>query len=115
MTICERIYRCLLRFYPCDFRDEYTEEMSLLFRARVREGGLKLWLQILGDLTLHAPQEHWSIVKQDVRYGLRSWRRAPAVPAIALTALTFGMGANKPTPVTSATIVVGISHLERDG
>jgi ABC-type lipoprotein release transport system permease subunit len=31
---------------------------------------------------------------QDVRYALRSWRRAPAIPAVALTALTFGMGAN---------------------
>lgn len=94
MKISERIYRGLLRLYPRDFRDEYGREMSLLFRARVREGGPRLWLQVLGDLLLLAPHEHWSIVKQDVRYALRSWRRTPAIPAIALTALTFGMGAN---------------------
>jgi ABC-type antimicrobial peptide transport system permease subunit len=33
-------------------------------------------------------------MKQDVRYAFRSWRRTPAIPAIALTALTLGMGAN---------------------
>jgi putative ABC transport system permease protein len=90
----ERIYRFLLRFYPSDFREEYGQEMSLLFRARAEEGRLRLWVQVLGDVLFHAPQEHWSMAKQDVRYALRSWRRAPAIPAIALTALTFGMGAN---------------------
>jgi hypothetical protein len=30
----ERIYRALLRLYPRDFRDEYCQEMSMLFRAR---------------------------------------------------------------------------------
>ena len=34
----ERIYRWLLRLYPRDFRDEYGQEMSLLFRARATEG-----------------------------------------------------------------------------
>jgi putative ABC transport system permease protein len=90
----ERIYRFLLRFYPRDFRDEYGQEMSLLFRARGEEGRLRLWFQVVVDVLFHAPQEHWSMAKQDVRYALRSWRRAPAIPAIALTALTFGMGAN---------------------
>src|SRR4030095_3439251 len=88
------IYRFLLRFYPRDFRDEYGQEMSLLFRARDEEGRLRLWFQVVVDVLFHAPQEHWSMAKQDVRYALRSWRRAPAIPAIALTALTFGMGAN---------------------
>ncbi len=31
---------------------------------------------------------------QDLRYALRSWWRAPAIPAVALTALTAGIGAN---------------------
>jgi putative ABC transport system permease protein len=93
MHVSERIYRWLLRVYPRDFRDEYGEEMSLLFRSRRHEGA-RLWMQILGDVSLHAPQEHWSMTNQDVRYALRSWRRAPAIPAIALTALTFGIGMN---------------------
>jgi MacB-like periplasmic core domain len=93
MQVSERIYRWLLRVYPREFRDEYGEDMSLMFWLRSREGA-RLWLQILGDLTLHAPREHWSMTRQDVRYALRSWRRAPAIPAIALTALTFGIGMN---------------------
>ena len=32
--------------------------------------------------------------KQDARDALRSWLRTPAIPAIAVTALTLGMGAN---------------------
>src|SRR5262245_6442698 len=94
MTRSERIYRLLLLVYPRDFRDEYGHEMSLLFRARAREGQLRLWLQVMGDLLLHAPREHWAITRQDFRYALRSWRRTPAIPAVALTALTIGMGAN---------------------
>jgi putative ABC transport system permease protein len=90
----ERFYRRLLGLYPREFRDEYGDEMSKVFRDRVEHGRLRLWLQVLGDLLFHAPHEHWSIAKQDVRYALRSWRRTPVVPAVALSALTLGMGAN---------------------
>jgi hypothetical protein len=38
----ERIYRWLLRLYPRDFRDEYGQEMSLLFRARATDGSVRL-------------------------------------------------------------------------
>jgi hypothetical protein len=63
----EQTYRWLLRLYPRDFRDEYGEEMSLLFRARGSDGLVRLWLQVLGDLIFHAPREHWSATKQDLR------------------------------------------------
>jgi hypothetical protein len=82
----ERIYRWLLRLYPRDFREEYGHEMWLLFRARSSEGSVRLWLQILGDLLFHAPKEHWSTMKQDLRYAvrmlllrLRSSRHSPLV------------------------------------
>jgi putative ABC transport system permease protein len=100
MKMSERVYRWLLRLYPADFRHEYGREMSLLFRARADAGDARtaglatLWFQVLGDLLFHAPREHWALMKQDVRYAFRSWRRTPAIPAIALTALTLGMGAN---------------------
>lgn len=97
-TFSERLYRLCLRVYPREFRDEYGDEMSFLFAARAQSGRVSqavwLWLQVLRDLCVHAPREHWGMVTQDARHAWRTWRRAPAIPAIALTALTFGMGAN---------------------
>jgi MacB-like periplasmic core domain len=90
----ERMYRWLLRFYPRDFRDEYGEEMSLLFRARTSEGTVTLWLQVLGDLVFHAPKEHWSTMKQDLRYAVRTLLRAPTFAATVIATLALGIGAN---------------------
>jgi hypothetical protein len=90
----ERIYRWLLRLYPREFRDEYGQEMSLLFRDRTSEGSLKLWLQVLGDLLFHAPKEHWSMIKQDLRYAVRTLLRAPTFAATVIATLALGIGAN---------------------
>ena len=94
MKRSERLYRWLLRLYPRDFRDEYGEEMSLLFRARSSDGSVRLWLQILGDLVFHAPNEHWSTMKQDVRYAVRTLLRAPTFAAMVIATLALGIGAN---------------------
>ena len=98
VTLSERLYRLCLRMYPRQFRDEYGDEMSFVFAARATSdrasGRVWLWLQVLRDLCVHAPREHWGMVTQDARHAWRTWRHAPAIPAIALTALALGMGAN---------------------
>ena len=68
--------------------------MSLLFRERSTEERFTLWLQILGDLILHAPQEHWSVLKQDLKYALRTLWRAPTFSATVIATLALGIGAN---------------------
>jgi putative ABC transport system permease protein len=94
MKTSERIYRWLLRFYPRDFREEYGEEMSLLFRSRETGGSVRLWLQVIGDLVFHAPKEHWSTLKQDLRYAVRTLLGQPAFAATVIAILALGIGAN---------------------
>jgi predicted permease len=81
-----------MRLYPGDFREEYGQEMSLLFRARATDGYLRLWLQVLGDLLFHAPREHWSTMKQDLRFAVRQMRRNPGFAAAVIVTLAVGIG-----------------------
>jgi hypothetical protein len=61
----ERVYRSLLRAYPCELRDEYGEEMARYFRDLCREkledgGGLglaALWAYTLTELLCTALKE----------------------------------------------------------
>ena len=109
MKTSERIYRWLLRLYPRDFRDEYGNEMSLLFRARAAHGPVGLWLQVLGDLLFHAPQEHWSGIEQDLRYAFRQVRLSRGFSAVVIATLAVGIGGA--TAVFSATHTVLLAPL----
>ena len=92
MKVSERLYRWLLRFYPREFRDEYGHEMSLVFRDRATRGSVILWLQVIGDLLFHAPQEHWSTTKQDLRFAFRQIRRSPGFSGVVIVTLALGIG-----------------------
>ena len=63
MKRSERVYRWLLRLYPRDFRDEYGQEMSLLFRDRQSEGTGRLWLQVEVMGNQHCTEPAPAIVK----------------------------------------------------
>src|SRR5215203_3858698 len=100
-TIGERLYRLLLRFYPGEFRDDYGREMLLAFRERLsddRGAGagavLRLWAQLLADSIVRAPGEHLDVLRQDLRYALRSLRRAPVFAVTAIATLALGVGVN---------------------
>lgn len=63
----EKIYDCLLRLFPSQFRKEFGAEALLLFRDRARdERGflprLRLWLDLLIDLAVSLPRMHSPIV-----------------------------------------------------
>ena len=99
-TISERLYRLLLRFYPGEFRDDYEREMMLAFRERLSHDRgvglgavLRLWAQLLGDSILRAPGEHFDVLRQDVRYTLRSLRRAKIFALTAIATIALGIGA----------------------
>src|SRR5918995_389662 len=94
-TIGERVYRRLLRLYPRDFSDDYADEMTCLYRDRVRgEGAASVWLALVADLARTAPREQVSTLVQDVRQACRTWRRTPVLALAAILTLALGVGAN---------------------
>lgn len=114
----ERIYRGLLRCYPGEFRDEYQQEMLLAFRDRLdadrsgRRGLARLWVQVLADSLLRAPGEHADVLRQDLRYALRSLRRTPLFALTTIGTLALAVGAT--TAIFSVVHAVALRPLPYD-
>ena len=56
----EKIYACLLRLYPANFRQAHGDEALQLFRDRLRDetgffGRTRLWFDIFVDLAISLP------------------------------------------------------------
>jgi hypothetical protein len=94
-TIGERVYRRLLRLHPRDFSDDCADEMTCLYRDRVRaEGATGVWLALVADLARTAPREQVSTLVQDVLHAWRTWRRTPVLALASILTLALGVGAN---------------------
>jgi len=55
---------------------------------------MKLWIELVADIFRTAPREHFEMLSQDVKYGLRLFRRDALPSVIAILALAIGIGAN---------------------
>jgi putative ABC transport system permease protein len=90
-----RWYRRLLRLYPQDFREEFGGEMTRLYvDRRGEEPWWSLWTTLVLDLLRTAPLEHFTMLRQDLRYSWRSLSRTPIIAATAILTLALGVGAS---------------------
>jgi predicted permease len=114
-----RFYGLLLRLYPSAFRSEYAGEMGAIFAERRRAvSGWRvaaLWAESVVDVVRHAAPLHADVLRQDVRWALRSLRRAPGFAAAVILVTALGVGANTAVfTVTDVVLVRPLPYAEPD-
>jgi predicted permease len=96
-----RLYGALLWLLPASFRGEYGGEMREIFAGRRREttglGLVALWLETIADVVWAAAGAHLDLLRQDLRYTVRTWRRSPGFAVMAVLMAGLGVGATTAT------------------
>jgi len=88
-----RFYRLLLLLYPASFRREYGADMIADFARRRRESSWAL-LDSAFDVLTNAAAAHWDVLRQDLRYTVRSLKRSRGFAFAAVAVIAIGVGAN---------------------
>jgi putative ABC transport system permease protein len=91
----DRLYRLLLHLCPSDFREEYGDEMTRLFRDRSRrEGALLVAFEAFPDLAATAWREQMDTLRQDILYTFRTLSKNRGFAVVAFLTLMLVIGAN---------------------
>jgi predicted permease len=92
-----RFYRALLHLYPASFRAEYGADLCALFESRLRRSSgvaaAALWAGAFADVVWNAVAAHADLLRQDLRYSIRTLRRTPGFALTAIVVAALGIGA----------------------
>lgn len=91
-------YSVLLHLYPASWRSEYADEMSGVFAARHKSESnaialLVLWIETIADLIPGAIAVHLDVLRQDLIYVARTFKRSPGFVITSIGIAAIGIGA----------------------